>query len=170
MGQLQNPRGGRADRRTFPIAVPAEMPPAPGPPPDLKAEGLEVWAAYWSDPVSCAATDVDRYDIARYCRLIDRRAVLERAVRRRPVVKNDYGEQPNPRFKIIRELSREIEKTREQLGILPLARMRLGLVQTQRDLGVEDLRRRLARQAEGGGPQEPEGTIEAEVVVLDDLA
>ncbi len=135
VSQLQNPRGGRAERRTLTVvaeSTPLEVPPLPK---GLRASGKRQWAAYWGDRVSLAATPVDEYDIERYCRLLDERDSLKRAALRNPVVQHIYGETPNPRWRIIKELTREIEKLREQLGILPLARMRLGLVTVQAEHG-----------------------------------
>lgn len=137
--QLQNPRGGRAERRMLTVVTdnaPLEVPPMPK---GLRASGKRQWEAYWGDRVSLAATGVDAYDIERYCRLLDERDTLKRAALRKPVVQHIYGETPNPRWRIVKELTREIEKLREQLGILPLARMRLGLVSVQAEHGRRSL-------------------------------
>lgn len=169
VSQLQFARGGRGERRSFPVVVP-DAPLVPPPPPaGLRSLGKEVWAAYWSDPVSCAASPVDGYDIARYCRLVDLRNKYERRMEREGGTQATIigGERPHGLFGVVKELTREIEKLREQLGILPLARMRLGLVKTQRDLGVADLRRRLDRSDEAREAIESEAT---EVVDLDALA
>jgi P27 family predicted phage terminase small subunit len=169
--QLQFTRGGRAERRTFPVSVPRVALVAPPPPAGLKAAGRAVWEAYWTDPVSLAATRVDGYDIARYCRLHDEREAVEKRIAGRSqyggdVIEGMNGPILNPLHRVRKELTREIEKLREMLGILPLARMRLGLVQTQRDIGVADLRRRLDRAGEATDAIEAEAT---EVVELDGL-
>jgi P27 family predicted phage terminase small subunit len=169
--QLQFTRGGRAERRTFPVAVPREALVAPPAPKALGAAGKAVWEAYWTDPVSLAATKVDGYDIARYCRLHDEREAVERRIKGRSqyggdVIEGMNGPILNPLHRVRKELTREIEKLREMLGILPLARMRLGLVQTQRDIGVADLRRRLDRGERAAEAIEAEST---EVVDLDGL-
>lgn len=165
--QLQFKRGGRAERRTFPLAVPDALPPAPPAPRGLTGGGKAMWDAYWSDPVSCAATVADGYDIARFCLLIGRRESEERKLRKEGITVEGYaGPVANPRIRVVRELTREIEKYREQLGILPLARMRLGLVQTKREIGRADLMRRLERHEEATGVIE----AEAEVVNLDEMS
>lgn len=138
-GQLQYKREGRAERRTLRVVQPDEPRKVPRPPKTLTGIGRVVWRAYWSDSVSLAASEVDLYDIHRYCHLIERREALEASIAETPTVRNEYGEQPHPKFKIIRELSREIEKTREHLGILPLAKMRLGLVTVQAEHGRRSL-------------------------------
>jgi hypothetical protein len=82
------------------------------------------------------------------------------------VIEGMNGPILNPLHRVRKDLTREIEKLREMLGILPLARMRLGLVQTQRDIGVADLRRRLDRGERAAEAIEAEAT---EVVDLDGL-
>ncbi len=166
--QLQFRRGGRAERRTLaveaPGGAPATAPAAPKAPKGLEQLGRRVWKAYWADPVSRAASGVDLYDVERYCRLLDQRAAWEAQLIAQPTVTNEYGEQPHPLFKLVKELTREIEKLREQLGILPLARMRLGLVTTQQKATAADLRAKLRREATA--PARPAAPIEAQVIDL----
>lgn len=160
VSQLQNPRGGRAERRMLTVVTdnaPLEVPPMPK---GLRASGKRQWEAYWGDRVSLAATGVDAYDIERYCRLLDERDTLKRAALRKPVVQHIYGETPNPRWRIVKELTREIEKTRDMLGILPLSRMRLGLVTVQTESGKHDLKQKL-RQTPA---DEPAGFIDLDAL------
>lgn len=155
--QLQSHREARADRRTLRVVEPRERRPAPRVPKDLGERGATIWRAYWADPVSLAATGVDIYDIHRYCQLVEQRADLEAQIAEKPVVENGYGEGPNPLTRIVKEMTREIEKTREQLGILPLARMRLGLVKVQQESGLHDLREKVKRSQPR---DEPAGVID----------
>lgn len=154
--QLQNQRGGRVERRTLRVVEPAERT-LPRVPRDLGERGRVIWRAYWSDPVSLAATGVDIYDIHRYCQLIEQREELEAQIAKRPIVETGYGESPNPLTRIVKELTREIEKTRDMLGILPLSRMRLGLVTVQTESGKHDLKQKL-RQTPAA--DEPAGVID----------
>lgn len=131
---------------TLVLVAPDERRVVPRLPRGLGSVGRACWRAYWADTISEVATGADLQDIIRYCHLVDRRAELERKVADEPTVENEYGRQPNPLFKLTKELTREIEKTREQLGILPLARMRLGIATTQRAASVMDIRARLSRQ------------------------
>lgn len=156
VSQLQNPRGGRAERRTLRVVEPAERK-LPRVPSDLGERGRVIWRAYWRDPVSLAATGVDIYDIHRYCQLIEQREGLEAQIAARPLVENGYGEGPNPLTRIVKELTREIEKTRDMLGILPLSRMRLGIAVVQAESGKHDLREKLQR---GTPADEPAGVID----------
>lgn len=140
------------------------MPETPPLPKGLRGAGAVMWAAYWADPVSCAASGVDGYDIGRYCLLLSQREGEERKAKREGVtIEGMNGPILNPRYRVIKEITREIEKLREMLGVTPLARMRLGLVQTQRDIGVADLRRRLDRSDEARGVIEAEATEVADV-------
>jgi len=143
--QLQYRGDGREERRSLRVVAPGEARKMPACPRDLTGVGRVAWRAYWADPVSLAATGVDAYDIHRYCRLLARREALEEQVAAEPVVDGYAGPTVNPLHKLVRELTREIEKYREMLGILPLARMRLGLVQAQAAVTVGELRRQLAR-------------------------
>lgn len=157
VSQLQNRRADRVERRTFPIAVPHEPLVAPPAPRGLKAAGKVVWEQYWTDPVSCAATRADGYDIAQYCALHDRLEGIAKAIEKEgDVTEGMNGPILNPLWRAYKIVEARIAKYREQLGILPLARMRLGLVQTQREIGVADLRRRLDRSDEARGAIEAE--------------
>lgn len=154
---LQSHRDARGDRRTLRVVEPSTPRKVPRVPKDLGPRGAVIWRAYWTDPVSLAATGVDIYDIHRYCQLIEQREELEAHIAAHPISLNEYGEQPNPRFRMVKELTREIEKTREQLGILPLARMRLGLVKVQQESGLHDLREKVKRSQPR---DEPAGVID----------
>lgn len=159
--QLQNQRGGRAERRTLRVVAPTERRKVPRVPADLGARGRIIWRAYWSDPVSVAATGVDIYDIHRYCQLIEQREELEAQIAARPLVENGYGLGPNPLTRIVKEMTREIEKTRDMLGILPLSRMRLGIAVVQAETGKHDLRAKLQHAAP---TTEPTGVIDLDAL------
>lgn len=122
----------------------------------------DAWHAYWADPISQVITSADGYDVGRYFVLLAEREKYERALRRKPTVDGSMG-QPvvNPRLAIVKELTREIEKLREQLGILPLARMRLGIATTQHQASVHDLNRKLAQEP---ARSEPAGVIDLDAL------
>lgn len=159
--QLQSHREARAERRTLRVVAPAERRRVPRVPADLGERGRVIWRAYWADDVSLAATGVDIYDIHRYCQLIEQREELEAQIAEKPTVETGYGESPNPLLRIVKEMTREIEKTREQLGILPLARMRLGLVKVQQETGLHDLRQKVQRSEPR---DEPAGVIDLDAL------
>jgi hypothetical protein len=72
----------------------------------------------------------------------------------------------NPRLALVKELTREIEKTREHLGILPLARIRLNIAENAEKSGVAGPAAQAGRR---GRRQGPEGAIEAEATEVVDL-
>jgi hypothetical protein len=121
---------------------PLEVPPTPE---GLGPAGAAAWQSYWSDRVSLAATVADGPDIARYCALHDEREAVEAKIRGAKryggghVIEGMNGPMLNPLHRVRKELTREIEKYREQLGILALPRMRLGLVAVQAEHGRRSL-------------------------------
>ena len=163
--QLQFRRGGEAERRTLAVVVPPGARTIPACPRSLKGIGRVVWRAYWSDPVSLAATAVDAYDVHRYCALVQKREALERVADAAPLVEGYAGMMLNPRYKLIHEYSREIELLRNMLGILPLARMKLGLVQAQTAVTVGELKRKAA--AGQPAPEQNAPVVESRGPVID---
>jgi hypothetical protein len=112
-----------------------------------------VWDAYWEDPVSKLVTRADEYDLGRYFMLLAHRDKLQGEALADPITKGSMDQDvPNPRFRIVAQLNREIEKYREQLGVLALARMKLGLAT---GLAQEATARGIRAQldAAGGPPQ-----------------
>lgn len=123
----------------------------PACPAGLTQKYRPVWDAFWADAVSQMLTGVDHYDVGRYFMLLRRRDTLQGQVLARPTVDGSMG-QPvvNPKLAILKELNREIEKLRDQLGILPMARMRLGVTTNAyvNTKTTDDLRGQLAREAD----------------------
>jgi len=166
---LQFKRGGRQERRALRVVAPGERrQAAPRVPKDLGELGRAVWRAYWHTDASLAVTAADMYDLHRYCRLIERREAIERDIyepldeetHAGLLVTGSMGQAAvNPKLAIVKELSREIERTREQLGILPLASMRLGVTKVTQDNGLADLHRKL-RGLPADEDDEPAGVID----------
>lgn len=159
---------GSAHRGEAPLTL---VPPdarreVPAPPPELPMALRPVWDAFWDDRVSQLIKPADHYDVRRYFLLLGEREKHERAIRAKPLVTGSMGQRVmNPRLALVKELTREIEKTREHLGILPLARIRLNIADNAEKSGIADLRRKL----DGGGRQEPEGAIDAATTSVVDL-
>lgn len=146
----------------------------PPTPPGLSPTWRKAWRAFWSDAISTQLTSADGVDVARYFTLLARREALEEGLYRCDPETGDLdgltesGSQGqaviHPHFIAVKEITREIEKLREQLGILPLSRMRLGIATVQHAASIHDLTARLEkRRAATAGP------IEAEVVDLEAL-
>ncbi len=69
---------------------------------------------------------------------------LERKVGKAPIVPGTAGQDTlNPLYKRLEELTREIEKYRQELGILPLSRMRLGVATGHARSALEEMREQL---------------------------
>lgn len=110
-----------------------------------------VWDAFWGDPVSQMVTGADHYDIGRYFTLLGKRDTIQGQVLAHPTVEGSMGQDVvNPKLAILKELNREIEKLRDQLGVLPLARMRLGVTTNAyvNTKTTSDLRGQLAREVD----------------------
>lgn len=136
-------------------------------PPEALPVGLHpLWAAFWEDRISTLVRPADGYDVGRFFLLLAEREKHERALRRKPLVLGSMGQEVvNPRLAIVKELTREIEKTREHLGILPLSRLRLGIAENvEKTSGVAALRAQLDRHEE-----REDDAIEAEATEVVDL-
>lgn len=130
--QLQG-RGSRFKGESTLILVPPDAEkPIPAFPVDLDPKYKPVWEAYWGDGIAKLVTTADHYDIGRFFWLLSQRDTLQREALENPIALGSMDQEvPNPKFRIVDRLNREIEKYREQLGILPLARMRLGVAAGQ---------------------------------------
>lgn len=135
---------------TLTLVRPDEGREIPAYPPDLDPAYRPVWDAYWGDALSRLVTEADKYDIRRYFGLLAKRDTLQGEALADPITKGSMDQDvPNPRFKIVDQLNREIEKYREQLGILPLARMKLGVATGQaREATARSIRAQLDAAAD----------------------
>lgn len=149
-------KGSRyAGTSTIALLPPGAEREIPAPPSGLTKGLKEAWAEFWADPVSQMVTRADAYDVRRYFALLARREKYERRVEKAPTVLGSMGQQVvNPLHGLIRETTREIEKVREQLGILPHARMRLGIATGQaQEATARGLRAQLDARPADAPPQ-----------------
>lgn len=155
--QLQNKRGGRTEQRVVLLPRNADRP-APPMPRDLPEELVPAWDAFIADPLSNAIQLADGYDLGRFFMLLARREALEAGLYRLDPQTGEYvglteaGSQGqaviHPHFAVVKELTREIEKYREELGILPRSRMKLGIATgNAQEATVRGIRAGLDRQA-----------------------
>lgn len=149
--QLQGKGSRYTGSSTLALVQPDARRPLPAYPPKLREAYRVVWDAFWADPVAQMVTGADHYDIGRYFTLLGKRDTLQGQVLAHPTVEGSMGQDVvNPKLAILKELNREIEKLRDQLGILPLARMRLG-VTTNAYVNTKttgDLRGQLTREVD----------------------
>lgn len=167
VGELQYKREGRAERRTLRVVVPTEHREPPATPTGLQRGAQRRWREFWKSAVSLAVDmAADGEAIHRWIHDVSERERLQPLADKTPLVKGSTGQLvKNPLYGVIDGLDRAIAHAEEHFGMTPLSRMRLGLVATQRDLGVADLRRKLdGRQA---APHED--AIEAEATEVVDL-
>lgn len=164
---LQYTREGRAERRTLRVVDPGEPRPVPRCPDGLQPGARRRWRAFWHSAVA-AAIDLaaDAEAIHRWAHCVSERERLQPLADKTPLVKGSTGQlTDNPLYGIIARYTKEIAYLEEHFGMTPLARMRLGLVATERENRVADLRRKL----DGGGRQGPGEPIEAEATPVVDL-
>ena len=98
----------------------------------------------------------------RYFSLRAERERLERKAARQPIVPGSAGQDTlSPLYGRLDEVTREIEKYRQELGILPLARMRLGVATGHARSALEDMREQLRRrqEAEAGIEEVPDDVV-----------
>jgi P27 family predicted phage terminase small subunit len=114
-------------------------------PKGLLAATRRIWAAYWQSPVSRAVdVDADRYRVERWITTVDEYERVNAAFKQTRIVKGSTG-QPvlNPLNQYLQQLLAEINKAEAELGLTPLARMRLGIAYGEAKLTALELARAL---------------------------
>ena len=137
-------------------------------PPGLSAVAGRVWRAYWRSPVSRAAeVGADYHVLVRWIRALDEYETTAAVVRERRIVKGSMG-QPviNPLVGYLRDLEETIRYAEQQLGLTPVARIRLGIALGEARLTADELNRRLdqaqaraRKQEPGAKPEGAEGAV-----------
>jgi P27 family predicted phage terminase small subunit len=114
-------------------------------PKGLLAATKRIWSAYWQSPVSRAVDrEADRYRVERWITTIDEYERINAAFKQTRIVKGSTG-QPvlNPLSQYLQQLLAEINKAETELGLTPLARMRLGIAYGEAQLTALELARAL---------------------------
>jgi P27 family predicted phage terminase small subunit len=114
-------------------------------PKGLLAASKRIWTAFWNSPVSHAVdVDADRYRVERWISTVDEYERINAIFRQTRIVKGSTG-QPvlNPLAQYLQQLLAEINKAETELGLTPLARMRLGIAYGEAKLTALELARAL---------------------------
>lgn len=131
--------------------------PIPIPPVGLRKSAKDAWLAFWRSPMATLVQDESDMDALRdwaFC--ISERDRIQPLVRKTPLVPGSMGQMVlNPLAALVKDYTRRIDRYREQFGMTPLSRMRLGIAVGEAHDVLSDLAASL-------------GPDEAEVVVLDD--
>lgn len=147
---LVNRRGGRG--RQWQIAPLAEGM-VPEPPAGIGAAARRVWDRYMRSWVAGAVqADADLDALEQWILNVDEREKTRVAIRREPLVPGSRGNLvPNPLYKRITQLNREIQQAREHFGMTPLSRWRLQLMASEAGRSQHALTRALrhTENAEG---------------------
>lgn len=87
--------------------------------------------------------DADAEALHRWAYCVSERELLEEQIRETPLLTGSTGQMVrNPLFDILKERTREIEKFREQFGMAPLHRMRLGISYSEADEALDRMQKR----------------------------
>jgi|SRR5690348_10495242 len=138
--QLQ---GHRQKPSMIELAQPAK-PILPRTPKGLHPVAQRAWRDFWSSPLAQVVDmDADAEALHRWAYCVSERELLEEQIREAPLLAGSTGQMVrNPLFDILKERTREIEKFREQFGMAPLHRMRLGITYSEADEALDRMQKR----------------------------
>jgi len=143
-GRKEAPRLGIVPKRD-------ETKPAPKAPGGLGAPARSVWRAYWRSQVSAAADrDADMHRIDRWIKAVDEYDKVLEVFRKTRLVKGSTG-QPvlNPLSAYLSALEGQISRAEHELGLTPMARLRLGITYGEAQLTALELNRQLDQLGQG---------------------
>jgi hypothetical protein len=130
----------RVRKTTKSIGVVSSKRIAPTMPRGLCQEVQAAWQAFWADPVSGAMTPADTAVAIRWAKNSARRLKLIAEADREPLVLGSQGQaRPNPLYRLAMLLEASIRADEQQLGIGPLARLRLGVALSESARSLADL-------------------------------
>lgn len=103
--------------------------PVPIPPTGLRKAAKDAWLAFWRSPMAALVNDDADLDALRdWAWLVSERDRLQPMVKETPLVPGSMGQLvTNPVAALVKDYTRRIERYREQFGMTPLSRMRLGI-------------------------------------------
>jgi P27 family predicted phage terminase small subunit len=114
-------------------------------PKGLLAATKRIWSAYWQSPVSRAVDrEADRYRVERWITTVDEYERITAIFKQTRIVKGSTGQAVlNPLSQYLQQVLAEINKAETELGLTPLARMRLGIAYGEAQLTALELARAL---------------------------
>ena len=117
----------------------------PRAPKNLLPASKRLWTDFWNSPVSHAIDpDADRYRIERWITTVDEYERVNAAFKATRIVRGSTGQPAlNPLAQYLQQLLAEINKAETELGLTPLARMRLGIAYGEAQLTALELARAL---------------------------
>ncbi len=140
-------------------AQPRRFPRAPA---GLLPQTRRLWQNYWRSPVAQAADlDADAFLLERWIRAVDECERVGEAFRQVRFLRHDDRLVLNPLARYLHQLERTVAYAETQLGLTPVAGVRLGIALGKRPLTAADLNRVLVEAPRGkqgnGGTGEAEG-------------
>lgn len=123
-----------------------EQPPVPLPPRGLLPRSRVRWRGYWESLVARAVDPVaDLHLVERWIRSVDEYERVLPVFEKTRLVKGSMGQLVmNPLGAYLQHLKSELWKCESELGLTPMARLRLGIAAVHAELTVEELNRRLS--------------------------
>lgn len=111
------------------VAIARDDRPIPIPPAKLRKAAKDAWVAFWRSPMASLVNDDADLDALRdWAWLISERDRLRPMVHDTPLVPGSMGQLvANPIAALVKDYTRQIDRYREQFGMTPLSRMRLGI-------------------------------------------
>jgi len=157
-GRPRKPIAQRQGHRTQAALVVVPSPlkrTVPRPPDGLLPSSRKAWRVYWQSDVSRVADPVDMPRIERWIKTLDEYERVNPILKQTRLVKGST-EQPvlNPLAPYVASLAAELRAAEYELGLTPLARLRLGIFLGQARITAEELNRTLDQRM--GQPREVE--------------
>jgi P27 family predicted phage terminase small subunit len=148
---------------------------APKPPRGLLKRSQEAWAALWASPMAAALDEADMPAIRRWITYVDEHERVTRALADTGLVtEGSMGQlRLSPLADRQMKLAKAIGDLEAQLGVTPLARLRLGLLHGRAALTAQELNRITREQMqadahETAGQEWAEGFTPAEDVTQEE--
>lgn len=152
-GKRQKPSTQLQGHRPKPDALelvrdePRVIPPAPR---GLHTVARKAWKDFFSSPLAQVIDmAADGEAIRHWARCISERELFMEELKDSPLARGSMGQLvKHPLWDVVKELNRQIEKYREQFGMSPLARLRLGVAYSEADEALARMERRRSQMAE----------------------